>query len=62
MEEMSSEVQSATLPPKKEGGKPKRKRVLPGRFGSYGGRYVPETLMGAIHQLEVILGSARVER
>jgi tryptophan synthase beta chain len=34
---------------------PKSKRsspTIPGRFGAYGGRYVPETLMAALDQLE----------
>ncbi|MBN1344825.1 MAG: tryptophan synthase subunit beta [Phycisphaerae bacterium] len=30
-----------------------------GRFGPYGGQYVPETLMGAIHQLEAEYDRAR---
>lgn len=29
-----------------------------GRFGAYGGRYVPETLMGALKQLEEVYGNA----
>src|SRR5580692_2933852 len=28
------------------------KRKQPGRFGAYGGRYVPETLMAALDELE----------
>ena len=32
---------------KKVSGKP-----VPGRFGAYGGRYVPETLMAALEELE----------
>ena len=27
-------------------------KLVPGRFGAYGGRYVPETLMAALEQLE----------
>src|SRR5438046_991923 len=27
-------------------------KVIPGRFGAYGGRYVPETLMAALEELE----------
>ena len=30
-----------------------------GRFGPYGGQYVPETLMGAVHQLETEYEKAR---
>jgi tryptophan synthase beta chain len=29
-----------------------RRRIVPGRFGSYGGRFVPETLMSALQELE----------
>jgi tryptophan synthase beta chain len=29
-----------------------RKRAVPGRFGEFGGRYVPETLMAALEELE----------
>ncbi|MGA8285240.1 MAG: hypothetical protein WB796_10850, partial [Candidatus Sulfotelmatobacter sp.] len=29
-----------------------RVRNVPGRFGVYGGRYVPETLMAALEELE----------
>ncbi len=58
MEEASSEVQNATLPSKKEGARPRRKRTLPGRFGSYGGRYVPETLMAALQELETAYAQA----
>ena len=27
-------------------------KLVPGRFGAYGGRYVPETLMAALEELE----------
>src|SRR5262249_4889715 len=30
----------------------KKAKPLPGRFGPYGGRYVPETLMAALQELE----------
>src|SRR5436305_13132353 len=30
----------------------KNKKQVPGRFGAYGGRYVPETLMAALEELE----------
>src|SRR5208283_2837848 len=61
MEEASSEVQTATPPPK-EGGRPKRVRAVPGRFGSYGGRYVPETLMAALQELETAYAQARKDK
>ncbi len=32
-----------------------------GRFGSYGGCYVPETLMGPIEELESAYAEARVD-
>jgi tryptophan synthase beta chain len=31
----------------------------PGRFGAYGGRYVPETLMAALEELEHAYAEAR---
>ena len=39
--------------------KPKRPRPAAGRFGSYGGRYVPETLMAALQELESAYAEAR---
>ncbi len=33
-----------------------------GRFGPFGGQYVPETLMGAIHQLEQEYAKARTDK
>ena len=39
---------------------PKAKAVTKrGRFGPYGGRYVPETLMAALEELERIYREAR---
>jgi tryptophan synthase beta chain len=32
-----------------------------GRFGDNGGRYVPETLMPLVHELEVAYGAAKVD-
>jgi tryptophan synthase beta chain len=32
--------------------RPKSSTTEPGRFGVYGGRYVPETLMAALEELE----------
>src|SRR5437867_3538158 len=34
----------------------------PGRFGPYGGRYVPETLMAALEELERAYGKAKRDR
>jgi tryptophan synthase beta chain len=61
MEEASSEVVSVTPPPKVSG-HPKRMRTVPGRFGSYGGRYVPETLMSALQELESAYAQARKDK
>ncbi len=43
--------------------KPKRAaKAVPGRFGVYGGRYVPETLMAALQELEDAYEKARRDR
>ena len=39
--------------------KVKQQAATPGRFGSYGGRYVPETLMAALEELEQAYAKAR---
>ena len=41
---------------------PKRLRLAAGRFGSYGGRYVPETLMAALQELESAYAQARKDK
>lgn len=38
------------------------KKSVSGRFGSYGGRYVPETLMAALEELERAYEKARADR
>jgi tryptophan synthase beta chain len=38
------------------------KAMQAGRFGEYGGRYVPETLMAALQELEVAYGAAKKDR
>ena len=45
-----------------EGGQHKRVRVFRGRFGPYGGRYVPETLMAALQELEAAYAAARKDK
>src|SRR6201992_1220358 len=35
--------------------------TLPGRFGAYGGRYVPETLMAALEELEHAYAEAQAD-
>ncbi len=42
----------ADLPAAKVGGKIPPQGATAGRFGAYGGRYVPETLMAALDELE----------
>src|SRR5690242_13304294 len=37
-------------------------RATPGRFGPYGGRYVPETLVAALEELEAAYAKARRDR
>src|SRR2546423_1212597 len=39
-----------------------RKKIVPGRFGEYGGRYVPETLMAALEELEAAYAKAKRDR
>ena len=34
---------------------------MPGRFGAYGGRYVPETLMAALLELDAAYAEAQVD-
>ena len=38
-----------------------RERAVGGRFGPYGGRYVPETLVAALEELEVLYDTARAD-
>ena len=38
------------------------KRATPGRFGEFGGRYVPETLMAALEELERAYAKAKRDR
>ena len=38
-----------------------RERAVGGRFGAYGGRYVPETLMAALEELEALYDTARAD-
>ncbi len=41
---------------------PPKTRTVPGRFGAYGGRYVPETLMAALQELEAAYSQARKDK
>jgi len=40
----------------------KRSATVPGRFGAYGGRYVPETLMAALEELESAYEKAKRDK
>jgi len=40
----------------------KKEEHVPGRFGPYGGRYVPETLMAALEELEREYDKARRDK
>ncbi len=40
----------------------RQKGLAPGRFGPFGGRYVPETLMAALEELEQVYRAARRDR
>ena len=63
MEETGNTAPSATpqtAPPQPGGSK--RARTAPGRFGAYGGRYVPETLMAALQELEAAYAEARKDK
>ncbi len=55
-------VKTSTDQPIGLGSKPKRVRAVPGRFGGYGGRYVPETLMAALQELESAYAAARKDK
>jgi tryptophan synthase beta chain len=41
---------------------PAKTRTIPGRFGAYGGRYVPETLVAALEELESAYNRARRDK
>ncbi len=63
MEETTSNLQSSTAGPALgEPAKRRGVRAVAGRFGSYGGRYVPETLMAALQELEAAYAVARKDK
>src|ERR1700748_899692 len=39
-----------------------KQKDIPGRFGAYGGRYVPETLMAALEELEAAYAKAKKDK
>ncbi len=61
-ETTSSEIQTPGAHRASGSAKPKRARAVPGRFGAYGGRYVPETLMAALQELEAAYAKARKDK
>ena len=40
---------------------PTQTTTIPGRFGAYGGRYVPETLMAALEELDIAYAAAQAD-
>ena len=59
MEEITS---NANIPSSEPVVKAKAPHPTPGRFGAYGGRYVPETLMAALQELEAAYAAARKDK
>src|SRR5262249_3626079 len=56
---------TAIIPKQKKSpasGRARGNKIVPGRFGVYGGRYVPETLMAALEELEHAYEKARRDR
>jgi tryptophan synthase beta chain len=62
MEETSSTQASTSAKPDTKSKRPTRTRAAAGRFGAYGGRYVPETLMAALQELEAGYTEARKDK
>ena len=59
-ETRSTQSSPPAVMPATEGQPPKR--AVAGRFGAYGGRYVPETLMAALQELEAAYAEARKDK
>jgi tryptophan synthase beta chain len=59
MEPVSQNESNAPAP---MAAKQRRPRSVPGRFGSYGGRFVPETLMAALEELESAYEAAKRDK
>jgi tryptophan synthase beta chain len=62
MEETASNTEMPSVKPTPAGGKRAQVRNMAGRFGAYGGRYVPETLMAALHELDKAYAAARRDK
>ncbi len=63
MEETTSNLENSTADAAlADANKKPRARAVAGRFGSYGGRYVPETLMAALQELEAAYTTARKDK
>ena len=65
MEDMSSMQEFHTRqrnPASRKTSRRNAARAVAGRFGAYGGRYVPETLMAALQELEAAYAEARKDK
>ena len=62
MEETASNTEMPSRTPAPAGGKREHVRGTAGRFGAYGGRYVPETLMAALQELDKAYAAARKDK
>ena len=62
MEETASNPEMPSIRPAPAGGKRAHVRNTAGRFGAYGGRYVPETLMAALQELDKAYAAARKDK
>ncbi len=60
--EPSTHDQAAAVTGPAAAEQPKPARTVAGRFGGYGGRYVPETLMAALEELEAAYTEARKDK
>ncbi len=61
-ETASNDSEMPSVKPAPADSKPERRRSTAGRFGVYGGRYVPETLMAALHELDKAYALARRDK
>ena len=59
---MATNKITTPAPPRKSPRKPARAAMVEGRFGAYGGRYVPETLMAPLQELEEAYNVARNDK
>ncbi len=62
MEEVNITTQESSAGSPPAANSSRKIRAVPGRFGAYGGRYVPETLMAALQELEAAYADARKDK